>query len=79
MNIREKLAQAIAFAASTGSFNPINVCKNTKNVCIFGLGRFFEEAFDTWNMKKLLNINVLCDNNPEKWGKTFKGLPCIPP
>ena len=77
--MREKLSKAIDFATKTGSFSTINACRNAKNICVFGLGRFFEEAFDTWNFKDKLGINVLCDNNPDKWGKTFKGLPCVSP
>ena len=77
--MREELSKAIDFATKTGSFSTINACRNAKNVCVFGLGRFFEEAFDTWNFKDKLGINVLCDNNPDKWGKTFKDLPCVSP
>jgi len=77
--MRETLLKAIDFATKTGSFSVINACANAKNVCVFGTGRFFEEAFDQWKFKENLGVNVLCDNNAGKWGKTIKGLPCISP
>jgi FkbM family methyltransferase len=76
--MREELSRAIDFAIKTGSFSAVNACKSAKNVCVFGLGRFFEEAFDTWGFKDAIGVNVLCDNNPDKWGKVFKGLLCVP-
>ena len=77
--MREILEGAIEFAKRNGSFSIINACKAAKNVCIFGTGRYFEEAFDTWKYKENLCVNLLCDNNPEKWGTSIKGLPCISP
>jgi FkbM family methyltransferase len=77
--MREELEKAVAFAAETGSFSKLNITEHKKNVCVFGLGKFFEEAFDAYSLKEKLEVNVLCDNDTEKWGKKFKGIPCISP
>lgn len=79
MNYREKLEKAIEYAKQTGSFSKINVCQKAKNVCVFGLGTFFREAFYHYNMKEKLGVNILSDNNSEMWGKEIDGILCVPP
>jgi len=73
------LAKSIDLASETGSYSPMKITAKAKNVCVFGLGNFFEEAFDAWNFKEKFHVNLLCDNNSSKWGQTINGLPCVSP
>jgi FkbM family methyltransferase len=71
--------EAIEFACETGSFSIVNTCTSAKNVCVFGLGGYFRGTFASRKFKENLGVNILCDNDPQKWGKVFEGLVCVPP
>lgn len=73
---REELIQAINYALKTGSFNRKKWVNSFENVCVFGLGRYFSEAFTQQNVQERYHVNFLSDNNPEKL-KSFYGIPCI--
>lgn len=75
----QKIKATIQYALDHGSFNKRNIVDNAKHVCIYGTGRFFEDAFDQLFLKHGIRVDFLCDRNPEKWGKTIQGLPCISP
>lgn len=79
MNYRENLSKAIEYASQMGSFSKVNMCKNARHVCVFGLGTFFHEAFYQYNMKETLGVNLLSDNNCSKWGKKIAGITCVSP
>lgn len=79
MNYRERLERAVEYASEKGTFSKVNMCKNAKNVCVFGLGTFFREAFYHYDMKERLEVNLLSDNNSEKWGQEFDGILCVSP
>ena len=79
-NYEEQLKNAIEYSVLSGSFNKINIIDSVENVCVFGLGRYFEEAFEKQNVKKRFNVNILCDNNREKIkeiSKRFDDLKCV--
>ncbi|MBN7573062.1 hypothetical protein C1H57_00405 [Clostridium sp. 2-1] len=82
-NYEEQLKNAIEYAAITGSFDKRNIIDSSENVCVFGLGRYFEEAFEQQNVKERFHVNLLCDNNKEKLeevsnrGGYFKGIECV--
>jgi hypothetical protein len=50
-----------------------------RNICIFGLGRYGKQALPHY--KKCFGARLVCvsDNDPNKWGKLFEGIECIPP
>lgn len=75
----KQLESAIDCAIENKSFNKMNVIEQADNICVFGLGTYFKEAFVSQNTKEKYNVNLLCDNDPEKWGKTFEGLKCVSP
>lgn len=77
--MRERLQKAIEYAIETGSFSKINQAEKAEWVCVFGLGRYFEEAFEYWKFEEKLGVNILCDNDSAKWGNVYKGLKCISP
>jgi hypothetical protein len=78
-NYRVKLEKAIKFAGEAGTFSLVNAIKRSKNICVFGLGKFFNEAFEQQKVRENLGVTVLCDNDSNKWGKIFNGLKCISP
>lgn len=47
-----------------------------KNVCVFGTGEFFEDCATPEHMRRFEYVG---DNNPERWGKLFKGRKCLSP
>lgn len=75
----QQLNNAIEYSLERGSFNSLNIIENAKNVCVFGLGTYFNDAFSSQDMKKKFHVNLLSDNDPDKWGKTFESIKCIPP
>ena len=73
------LRRGIEYALENNNFNKLNLIEQAENVCVFGLGKYFDEAFVSKGVKKRYKVNLLSDNNPEKWGKTIQGLLCIKP
>lgn len=67
-----QLIDGVKYAEQTGSFNIINLVNKSKNVCVFGLGRYFREAFIQQNVKEKYSVNLLCDNNKEKVDEVIK-------
>lgn len=63
---RDVLKQAFLFAKENKSFSKTSIVQNADNVCVFGLGKYFEDAFVRQNIQKRFGVNYLCDNNPEK-------------
>ncbi len=92
MNIRqqskeqlmEKLKHAFAYAMKRQSFSKVQIVKNAKNVCVFGLGRYFEEAFLKQGVRNRFGVRYLCDNNIERLrtlegDSRYKGLLFVTP
>lgn len=79
MNYFNQLKEAINYAVQTGSFSKYNICKSSKNVCIFGTGTFFNNAFFHYNMRQDCHVNLLCDNDSRKWGSSIYNLPVVSP
>lgn len=79
----KQIKNAIEYAGLSGSFNKRNIIDSVENVCVFGLGRYFEEAFEQQNVKERFHINLLCDNSKDKMkevsnrGGYFEGLKCV--
>ena len=74
-----QLNDAIAYAEKNGSFNKINLIEQAENVCVFGLGTYFKEAFASQKMKEKYHVNLLCDNDSSKWGNEYEGIKCVNP
>ena len=47
-----------------------------KNVCVFGTGEFFNDCATEEHLRRFEYVG---DNNPECWGKLFKGRKCLSP
>lgn len=82
MNGKERLNQAIDYAIESNykihdrAIDIQNALYSHKNVCIFGTGEFFE---DCATPEHLLRFEYVGDNNPERWGKLYKGRRCLSP
>ena len=72
--LMEKLKHAFAYAMKRQSFSKVQIVKNAKNVCVFGLGRYFEEAFLKQDVRNRFGVRYLCDNNIERL-RTLEGDP----
>lgn len=46
------------------------------HICIFGLGNIGLPTIQTFK-EKGLNIDFLCDNDKEKWGREYYGIRCL--
>jgi len=79
MRNKQILEKSIDYALESNTFNKLQLVEQAENVCVFGLGKYFDEAFESKHMKEKYKVNLLCDNNPEKWGKKFYGIECVPP
>ena len=63
---REKLEKAFYYAVSRNSFRKTDLINQADNVCLFGLGKYFDDAFIKQNVQKRFNIEYLCDNDSQK-------------
>ena len=63
---RDALKQAFLYAKENKSFSKTSIVQNADNVCVFGLGKYFEDAFIRQDIQRRFKVNYLCDNNPEK-------------
>lgn len=48
-------------------------------VVFYGCGELFTRLLGTWERVVGRPVDLCCDSNPEKWGRTFAGVPCISP
>lgn len=51
----------------------------SRYVAFYGCGAIFGSILETWNELVGRKIDFCSDSNPAKWGKTFHGVPCVPP
>ncbi|MBQ7477986.1 MAG: FkbM family methyltransferase [Selenomonadaceae bacterium] len=79
MNERQSLMDALDDALENETFNKAVMVRKAENVCCFGLGTYFKEAFASKHIKEKWHVNLLSDNDPGKWGKSFLGIPCVSP
>lgn len=54
------------------------LCDQHAYVIFYGCGAVFPYIVETWNKYIDRKIDFCCDSDPEKWGKVFCGLECIP-
>ncbi len=82
MQIKERLNKAVDYAIETHyeiHRRAVEIRKKLyshRDVCIFGTGEFFEDCAD---QEHVLRFEYVGDNNPERWGKFFKGRKCLSP
>lgn len=80
---KKQLIKAFDYAVETGSFDKRNIIDNSDNICVYGLGTYFEEAFEKQDVKNRFHVNLLCDSNEGKLKEVakrngyFKDIKCI--
>lgn len=80
---KKQLIEAFNYAATTGSFDKRNIIDSSDNICVYGLGTYFEEAFEKQDVKTRFHVNLLCDGNEEKLKEVekrkgyFNDIKCI--
>lgn len=52
---------------------------HAERICLFGLGHLLNDCYRQIVLAIGREPDVLCDNATEKWGRTFFGIPCVPP
>jgi NAD(P)-dependent dehydrogenase (short-subunit alcohol dehydrogenase family) len=50
-----------------------------ESLCFFGTGALFHACFEQLVLVAGKRPDFLCDNNAEKWGRSFFGIPCVAP
>lgn len=65
-NLEEVLQKAFQYAVHRKSFTKMSLLKQAENVCVYGLGRYFEEAFFKQNVRERFHVNYLCDKNDSR-------------
>lgn len=65
-NLEEVLWKAFQYAVERKSFTKMDLLKQAENVCVYGLGRYFEEAFFRQNVKERFGVNLLSDKNEQR-------------
>ena len=50
-----------------------------ENVCLYGLGRLFEENYYQSLWHNIIQANIFSDSRKELWGERIHGIKCIPP
>lgn len=74
-----RLEEIVEHAKISGSYCKQTMIDKYKNVCVYGLGKLFNDTFEDRNLKQLFHVNYLSDIDKNKWGKTFYGIECINP
>lgn len=49
------------------------------NICLFGLGKLFEDNYYQSLWYNIVQANIFSDNRSELWGKTIHGIECVSP
>ncbi|WP_196244899.1 FkbM family methyltransferase [Clostridium beijerinckii] len=86
MNYIKRINEAIDYAIESNysiynrETEILERLKNAQNVCIFGVGAFFEGYSDGFaSIFSQFNIKCVSDNNHNKWGKKIKEFVCVSP
>lgn len=66
MTLEQQLERAVSYAEETGSFHKRNLIEQADHVCVYGLGKYFEDAFIRQDVRKRFHVDLLCDGNFEK-------------
>ena len=69
MNNRKKLCEVIESAKKSGRYCKQTMIQAHKNVCVYGLGKLFEDTFEDRNLAALFHVNYLSDSNSSKFAR----------
>lgn len=63
---RDKVEKAFDYAMDRNSFRKTDLIARADHVCVFGLGKYFDDAFIKQDVQKRFRVSYLCDNNVQK-------------
>ena len=69
---KECLIEAFHYAMEMESFSKERILEKRKNICIYGLGKYFEDAFIRQHIKERFHVTHLCDSDKEQREKIIK-------
>ncbi len=83
-SLREKLEDAFDYAMENKVFSKTSIVKKANAVCIYGLGKYFDEAFLRQNIGARFGVTHLCDGNAVRRAEIqqdmrYKQYRCIAP
>ncbi len=70
------LQNAFQYAVKRKSFTKIKLLKQAEHVCVYGLGRYFQEAFFQQHVKERFGVDLLCDKSEQRM-KELSGDPRV--
>lgn len=78
------LEKAFDFAVRHNSLSKTSIVKSSSEVCIYGLGKYFEDAFIRQHIKERFGVTHLCDGSVARRREVeadsrYEGLKCIAP
>lgn len=53
--------------------------EKANHLCFFGMGALLRDCYDQIVSFAGRTPDFFCDNDPHRWGTSFKGIPCAPP
>lgn len=66
-NYREKLIKILGDAdRRAAGYSLVKYIQQFENVCLYGTGKFFNDVFESHELKKILHVNYITDSNDEK-------------
>ena len=57
----------------------INKFDQAKQVCVYGLGKYFKDHYFSEFWQEGIRPDIFCDKNEEFWGCEINGIPCVSP
>ena len=70
------LQNAFQYAVKRKSFTKIKLLKQAEHVCVYGLCRYFQEAFFQQHVKERFGVDLLCDKSEQRM-KELSGDPRV--
>lgn len=77
--LQERLEAIIQSAKISKRYCKQAMIRSHQNICVYGLGKFFQDVFEDRGFKEKLGVNYLSDADECKWRKKFCGIECVPP
>ena len=63
---REQLMHVLDYGGSHSTWSKKLLTSSADIVCAYGLGKYFEDAFEKFNFRENFNVNFCCDRNEER-------------
>ncbi|WP_026888266.1 radical SAM/SPASM domain-containing protein [Clostridium beijerinckii] len=78
-NSEQTSFESLGGEMNTDSLNTMNKIIAAKNICIFGLGKLFNDKYFVLSWNEAIGANIFSDNNNLIWDTEINGIRCISP